>query len=193
MNDWPPKPGCTDMTSTISHCSTNGSTAVQGVGGETTTPNPRPNSAAILRASDGIGNGFDVHRDEVSARLGELREIRRRVGGHQVTVETQASVGTERCDNRDTERDVRHEVTVHDVEVEKIGAPLDGRHLFRQTAEVRRQQRRGDLDVHHEIESTDPSGRDGPHRSAIEHGDEHPVGSSEVGSHQPPLSKCATR
>jgi hypothetical protein len=50
--------------------------------------------------------------------------------------------------NRRADRDIRHEVAIHDVDVNQIGtAALDGRNVATESRKVGGQNRGGDLDL----------------------------------------------
>ena len=75
----------------------------------------------------------------------------RRLGllDHQVHVERQARRLAEGPDDRRPDRQVRHEVAVHDVHVDEVrSACLRHRQGVRQAREVRREQRRRDRNSH---------------------------------------------
>ncbi len=64
-------------------------------------------------------------------------------------VERHRGDARERADDRRTDRDVRDEMPVHDVDMNEVGAAaFDGRDRRAKGCEVGRQDRRRDLDVH---------------------------------------------
>ena len=73
----------------------------------------------------------------VGPRLGEGRDVRIDRGNHQMHIEGQTQMRTQRHEHRRPERDVRHEMAVHDVQVQPIGAGrLNGAGLILQPAEI---------------------------------------------------------
>ena len=63
-----------------------------------------------------------------------------------MTVEEERRVSAKRGHHRRADGEVRHEVPVHDVDVEPVGRRRHLAHLFGQRPEVRREHRRGDPD-----------------------------------------------
>ena len=123
MNDWPPKPGSTVITRTMSSRCRYGSRADSGVLGldrETGGPAGRPDRLEGRR--DLLRVDLDVERDRVAARLEELVDVRGRVADHQVRVERQLGPRPDPLDHLRPEGQVRDEVAVHDVDVEPVGA-----------------------------------------------------------------------
>ena len=102
-----------------------------------------------------VVHGLDVEGDAVGARLGELREVVRRVVDHQVAVDAPVLRVDHRRDRAQHDRADRHgrdEMAVADVEVEdadaRVQQVLD---LLAEIREVRRVQRRLDLDCPHPV------------------------------------------
>ena len=92
---------------------------------------------------------FDVDRDHRRAGLGEGVDVAIGIGDHQVDVERHRRDPLERPDDRRADRDVRHEVAVHDVDVNQVGAAaLDGRDRVAEGREVGREDRRRDQHAH---------------------------------------------
>ena len=92
-----------------------------------------------------VRDGFDVDGDPAGAgcrkRLHEVVGVRH----HQVDVQRQLGEPAHRRAQARPERQVGHEVSVHDVEVQQVGpGGLDGAHLVRDPGEVAREQRGGD-------------------------------------------------
>ena len=86
---------------------------------------------------DAVGAGF---------REGFQKGIDRR--NHQMHVERFFGMGTKRLHHRRTDGDVGHEMTIHHIDMDEIGAGrLDGFDLGTQPGEIRRQDRRRDLDA----------------------------------------------
>ena len=96
-----------------------------------------------------VAGRLDVDRDPVRAGVQVFRKRPLRVLDHQVDVEGQPRGLAQRPDDRRADRQVRHEVAVHDVDVDDVGsARFDHRQGVRQAGEVRGQQGRRDTDVH---------------------------------------------
>ena len=112
----------------------------------------------LARLGDHAGDvvrGLDVEGDAVAARLRDLREVVRRVVDHQVAVDATAVLVDHRSDRAQhdgADRHRRDEVAVADVEVEdaraRVQQVLD---LLAEPREVRRVQRRLDLDRPHPV------------------------------------------
>ena len=89
MNAWPPNPGSTVMTITMSSSSRYGSSATSGVAGLDRQPGRPPggadrSSVGAMRLVD-----LDVERDRVAAGVEELVDVAARLADHQVGVERQ--------------------------------------------------------------------------------------------------------
>jgi hypothetical protein len=65
---------------------------------------------------------LDVHRDHRGARVREGVEVAIRIRDHQVHVERHRRDPLDGCDDGRADRDVRHEVAVHDIHVDQIRA-----------------------------------------------------------------------
>ena len=90
-----------------------------------------------------------VDREIVDPRLREGRHEMLRVGDHQMRIEGDLRQGPDRRDDGGPHREVRHEVPVHHVDVEQVGARVRGfLHLFAEPVEPRGQDRRRDLNGH---------------------------------------------
>ena len=77
----------------------------------------------------------------VGARFGERGDERVGRGDHQVHVERQRGMRAQGRQNLGTEADVGHELPVHDVEMQPVGARFGHRRdFFAQSPEIRRQQ-----------------------------------------------------
>ena len=130
MNDWPPKPGSTVMTSTMSSSSRYGSRADSGVPGLTASPAARPAARIRAQRRRDLLLDLDVERDRVAAGVEVLVEEAARLVDHQVRVERQLRPPAQVLDGLRAERQVRDEVGVHDVEVDPVGPgrldPPDG-------------------------------------------------------------------
>ena len=112
--------------------------------GETASHTQRPD---LGEQRPGIPE-LDVNRDPVGARFGEGREQPARVVDHQVAVEEEFRVGPQRRDDRRTDREIRHVVTVHAVDVQQLRRVGDAGDAGREVREISREHRRRDL--HHE-------------------------------------------
>ena len=81
--------------------------------------------------------GLRVQQDMVRAGLGEGGDVGVDRADHQMHVEGQACVGAERLQDQRAEAEVRDEMTVHDVEVQPVGAGgLDGSDLVLQARKI---------------------------------------------------------
>ena len=96
-----------------------------------------------------MGQHLDVHGNHRRAGLGERLEVAIGLFDHQVDVERDPGDALERADDRRADGDVRHEVAVHDVDVNEVGAAAlrrgDG---AAERGEVGRQDGWGNLDRH---------------------------------------------
>ena len=117
----------------------------------------QPEAAHLRDELVGVAD-LDVHRAAVGPGLGEGFEVATRFGHHQVAVEVERCVAAQRGHHGRTDRHVRHEVPVHDVDVEPVGRRSDFAHLLGQEAEVGRQDRGGDAQI---------AGTPGPACSAV--------------------------
>jgi hypothetical protein len=104
--------------------------------------------ADVLQRRVHVGRRLGVDRDVVGTGLGERRDLALGLLDHEVHVEDHVEVA-QRLDGARAHRQRRHEVPVHDVDVDH--ARSGGHHLvdlLAQAAEVRRKDRRGDLAGH---------------------------------------------
>jgi hypothetical protein len=86
--------------------------------------------------------GFDMHGDDVGASLGEGFEIRVARRDHQMHVDGFFGQRPQRLDDRRADRNVRHEVPVHHVDMDPVGAGrLDRAHFLAEPREIGRQDR----------------------------------------------------
>ena len=77
----------------------------------------------------------------------EVLDVLVRVGDHQMYVERQARHFAQRLDDRRADRDIRHEMPVHDVDMDIIRAGgLGLGDIARKICKIRRKDRRGKLD-----------------------------------------------
>ena len=129
MNFWPPKPGSTVMTMTMSRSSRYGSRRRQRrlrldrePGGPAGRPDPP--QRRLDRLVD-----LDVERDRVAAGVEVLVEEPARLVDHQVGVERQPRPAPEGLDGLRAEGEIRDEVGVHHVEVDPVRATLLARRM----------------------------------------------------------------
>jgi len=81
-----------------------------------------------------------MHGQVRRAGLGEGLEEAERLDDHEVHVEREPGHAVQRLDDQGSEREVRHELAVHDVHMEEVGArALDARDLLRELREVGRE------------------------------------------------------
>ena len=106
----------------------------------------QPEGAHLCDERVGVTD-LDVHRASVRTGLGERLEIATGFCHHQVAVEVERRMAAQRRHHGRTDRDVRHEVPVHDVDVEPVGRRSDFAHLLGQEAEVGRQDRGCDAQI----------------------------------------------
>jgi hypothetical protein len=86
-----------------------------------------------------------MHGDVVATGLGERLEIGIAGRNHQMGIESLLGVRPHCLDDVGAVRNVRHEMSVHHVEMDPVGTGLIHRaDLFAQFREVRRQDRGGD-------------------------------------------------
>jgi len=84
-----------------------------------------------------VRHGFHMDRDHVRARFHERRDVAVRFLDHQVHIERPGRDVPDRPDDRRPDRDVRHEVPVHHVDVNEIrAAAFDGRNVAAEGREV---------------------------------------------------------
>ena len=76
----------------------------------------------------------------IGARFGEVGEIALRLDDHQVHIERLVRAASYRFDDYRPDRDVRHEATIHHVNMDPIRARrIDGVNLLGETSEIRGQ------------------------------------------------------
>ena len=144
MNGWPPKPVCTLITSSRSISSRYGSTAANGVAGFERQPDAHAERADLVEQQPRVAE-LDVHGAAVGAGVGEPAEQHARVVDHQVTVEEEVGVLAQRLHDRRTDREVRHVVAVHAVDVQEVGLGRDAGDVGREVREVGGEDRGRDL------------------------------------------------
>ena len=89
-----------------------------------------------------------MNREIVGSRLGELSDKGIRIRNHQVHVKRQGGHFSHGFDNQRADGHVRHEMSIHDIDVQPVGACLfRARHFLRKMSKVRRQNRRRDTMV----------------------------------------------
>ena len=92
-----------------------------------------------------MGRYLLMDGNAAGASCREIIEVSLGLHDHQVTVEGQIGELANRLDDLRAECNVRNELTIHDVDVNPVGAPsLAHRDLVRQTREVRRKYARRD-------------------------------------------------
>ena len=88
---------------------------------------------------------LDMHGDDVGAGLGEGFQIGVAWRDHQVHVEQLPAVWAQRLHDVGADRDVGHEMAVHDVDMDPVGpGGIDRAHLLAELCEVGGQDGRGD-------------------------------------------------
>ena len=142
MNAWPPKPGIDghhqDQVEPVEHIFDR---ALRRRGIERHARLLAERADLLQRAVEMPGR-LGVNGDVVGARLGEGFEIGVAGLDHQVAVERLVGMRPQRRDHRRAEGDVGHEMPVHHVEVDPVGAGRrDRAHLLAEPREVRRQNR----------------------------------------------------
>ena len=146
MKSWPPKPGLTDMVSTRSRSSsTYSSTPGRGRGVER---DPRLGAGLPDLGQDALQMhaGLGVDGDEIGPRPGIGLDPALGLLDHQVEVEREPGALLDGLDDGRSDRQVRDEVAVHDVDVDLVGAGgLHQRHGVAECGEVGGQDARGDL------------------------------------------------
>ena len=89
--------------------------------------------------------GLGMDGDDVGAGLGEGVEERVDRRDHQMDVERLGGVRAERLHHRRADREVGHEMAVHHVDVDPVGAGLvDRAHFLAEPGEVGGEDRGGD-------------------------------------------------
>ncbi len=102
-------------------------------------------AADRLQRAVQMRTGFRVHRDVIAAGLGEGLQIGVAGRDHQMRVEDLLAVRTHRLDDIGAKGNVGHEMPVHHVEMNPVGAGrIHGADLFAQPGKIRSQDRRRD-------------------------------------------------
>ena len=73
-----------------------------------------------------VHRGLGVESEHAGARVGELAEVALGMLHHEVDVDGQVGEPAQRADQRRAERQIGHEVPVHHVHVQPLGAAFDG-------------------------------------------------------------------
>src|SRR4051794_14178646 len=93
--------------------------------------------------------GLGVDRHSVRAGSNKVVEVPLRLYDHEVNVERQPGELTHGLDDLRTEREVRYEATIHDVDVNPVGASgLAHRDLIGELREVGAEDRRSNTNTH---------------------------------------------
>ena len=91
--------------------------------------------------------GFGMHRDPVGAGIGEILDERIHRRNHQMHVERLFRMRLDRFHDRRADGDIGHEMAVHDIDMDEIGARLlDRLDLGAQAREIGRKNGRSDAD-----------------------------------------------
>ena len=122
MNACPPKPGLTVMTRMRSSRSSTYSIALSGVAGLSATPAFFAELADRVQRPVEMPGRLGVDGDAVAAGPGEGLQVGVAGFDHQMAVEHLVRVRAQGRDHRRSEGDVGHEVPVHHVEVNPVGA-----------------------------------------------------------------------
>ena len=105
-----------------------------------TTPTRFAQRLHALHGAMQIVVAFPVDEKRIGAGLGKFVEEKIRVRNHQVRFQRQARHGPQRLHDRRAHRNVGHEVSVHDIDVDPVGPGLLRLgHLLAQTGEVSRE------------------------------------------------------
>ena len=94
-----------------------------------------------------MGAGFGMHGDDIGPGGGEIGDIGIDRTNHQMHVEGQVTVAAHSLDHVRPERQIGHEMTIHHIEMDVIGAGVGDRPDFSaQTSEISGENRGGDTD-----------------------------------------------
>ena len=148
MKAWPPKPGFTLITSTLVDFVDHGTDLLGRRARVDHHASGFPELVDLLDGAVEVGAGLGVHADSVGALARVVGDRAFRFLDHQVHVEGAIGGGRDRGQERRPDRQVRHEVPVHHVDVDPVGAGLAHEaNLFRESAEVAGQDGGRDLDL----------------------------------------------
>ena len=145
MNCWPPKPGFTLITSTMSQSSMMSSSIATGVCGQIAMPAFAPSERMCVsrRCACGVASRWNVMMS--AAGFAKIVDVALRLDDHQVRVERQRRQLAQVADDLRPPGDVRNEAAVHDVEMQVVRAGrFDDGDLLGDAREVGREQRRRD-------------------------------------------------
>ena len=150
MKGWPPQPGLTDITTAKSRSLQLSPSASTGVPGLTAAPAFAPplRMASRHRWRCGVASTWTEIQSAPASRvaLAASAPAARSSGGHRAEA---ASPCFKRLDDGRADRQVRHEVAIHDVHVNEVGASLLGRReSVGEAGEVRGKDRGRDPDAH---------------------------------------------
>ena len=81
---------------------------------------------------------LSVNRDDISTRLGKVIHILFRLNNHQVHIQRLLGVGANGIHNQGTNGDVRHEATIHNINVNPVSACfINSLDFFSQATKIR--------------------------------------------------------
>src|SRR6476620_6403270 len=90
-----------------------------------------------------MGARFDVNGQIIRAGFGKFLNEAVRIRNHQMDIERKAGHLAQGFDDGRANREIGHEVSVHDIDVEKVGpGRLHAGDFFGQPGKIRRQDRR---------------------------------------------------
>ena len=102
-------------------------------------------STNLLKRAVQVRAGLRVHRNDVGARLGKRLNILLGFDDHEVNVDHALRRSSDGFDHHGADCDVRHEATIHDIDVDPVGARLvDGLDFSLEAAKIGRKHRRRD-------------------------------------------------
>ncbi len=144
MNACPPKPGLTVISRMRSRRSSTYSITLSGVDGLSDTPARLPSARIACSERSRCGPASRVHGDDVGASLRKGREIGIGRRDHQMTIEDLRRRPADCLHHRRPERDVRHEMSIHHIEMDPVGpGGIDRAHLLAEPREIGGQDGRG--------------------------------------------------
>ena len=107
MNSWPPKPGSTVITSSVSKSGSTSRYCSSGVPGLSARPASAPAARMSRATAARVGAGLGVHGDVAGAGLGVAGRPALGVLDHEVAVERNGADRLHRLHHRQPERQVR--------------------------------------------------------------------------------------